>query len=237
MGSRGVTDALEALDRQAHSDTPPPRTRPSSPAPETAETLPPQSPHHVSISSAPSPAPVNAISVPREGKLEGFSSSISMPGMRPIRSSPPASKKPSNPTMKLPTPVPAPLRSAPPSSSGKPLRTVVAPGVTIVRPESAQWQAHPTVAGVTLKLLYRDPRTGVYTALLRLAPGAVFPRRRHAASEEVLLISGLATIGTFELRAGEYCRAESESVHEPITTSTGCTLFVCGSEHDEFLDE
>jgi hypothetical protein len=238
MGSQGVTDALHGLRPGGASDTPPPRTRPSNPAPEAAETLPPRSPHGVSISSAPSPAPVNAISVPREGKLEGFSSSISMPGMRPIRSSPPAgTKKPSHPTMKLPTPVPAPLRSAPPSSSDKPLRTVVAPGVTIVRPESAQWQPHPTVGGVTLKLLYRDPRSGVYTALLRLAPGAVFPRRRHAASEEVLLISGLATIGTFELRAGEYCRAESESVHDPITTSTGCTLFVCGSEHDEFLDE
>jgi anti-sigma factor ChrR (cupin superfamily) len=90
---------------------------------------------------------------------------------------------------------------------------------------------------VTLKLLFRDPRTGVYTALLRLAPGATFPRRRHAASEEVLVMSGLANVGTFELRAGEYCRAESESVHEPITTATGCTLFVCGSEHDEFLDD
>ncbi|NUO50653.1 MAG: hypothetical protein HOV80_17500 [Polyangiaceae bacterium] len=161
--------------------------------------------------------------------------------MRPVKG-----KKPSNPTMQLPTPIPEPLRgSVPPksqpptrdSSPGKPLRTVVTPGVTIVRPEAAQWQAHPTVPGVTLKLLFRDPRTGVYTALLRLAPGAKFPRRRHAASEEVLVISGLASIGTFELRAGEYCRAESESVHEQITTATGCTLFVCGSEHDEFLDD
>jgi hypothetical protein len=84
--------------------------------------------------------------------------------------------------------------------------------VTIVRPDAAGWQAHPTVPGVTLK-------------------------RRHAASEEVLVISGLASVGSFELRAGEYCRAESESVHDPVTTATGCTLFVCGSEHDEFLDE
>lgn len=227
MGSQGVSDVIAALDTE--------ETDRGSLADETA---PPPSPVQISISSTPSPAPVNAISIPREGKVDGFSTAISMPNLRSVRAPAPPAKKPSTPTMTLPTPVPAAARSAPPSSSaGKPLRTVISPGVTIVRPEAAQWQPHPTISGATLKLLYRDPRAGIYTALLRLAPGAVFPRRRHAASEEVLLISGIATIGTFELRAGEYCRAESESIHAPITTSTGCTLFVCGSENDEFLED
>ncbi len=230
MGSQSVEEAIDALGEY---EPLPPLSRPPPKKDIEIETVPPPS----------SPRELGAtLNFPREGKLEGFSSTLSLPSMRPVKG-----KKPSNPTMQLPTPIPEPLKgSVPPSisqppgrdsSPGKPLRTVVSPGVTIVRPEAAQWQAHPSVPGVTLKLLFRDPRTGVYTALLRLAPGATFPRRRHAASEEVLLMSGLASVGTFELRAGEYCRAESESVHEPITTATGCTLFVCGSEHDEFLDD
>jgi hypothetical protein len=226
MGSQSVEDAIDALGE--YEPLPPLSKPPPKKNDVEIETFPPPSPRQLA----------GTLNLPREGKVEGFSSTLSLPSMRPVKG-----KKPSNPTMQLPTPIPEPIRGAssqPPireSSPGKPLRTVVSPGVTIVRPEAAQWQAHPSVPGVTLKLLFRDPRTGVYTALLRLAPGATFPRRRHAASEEVLVISGLANIGSFELRAGEYCRAESESVHDPITTATGCTLFVCGSEHDEFLDD
>jgi quercetin dioxygenase-like cupin family protein len=235
MGSQGLSETLDAIAQGRDRSE---GRRPSEP--DTAETMPPPSPIEKDIAraAAGSPVQVNAVSAQREGKMDGFSSAISIPAMKPVRPSGFPGKKPSNPTLKLSTPVPAPLRSSPPpSAAGKPLRTVVAPGVTIVRPDSAQWQPHPTVQGATLKLLFRDPRAGIYTALLRLAPGAVLPRRRHAASEEVLVVSGVATVGAHELRAGEYCRAESESVHEPITTSSGCTLFVCGSENDEFLEE
>lgn len=234
LGSRGVTEALDSIAKTRGADEPRPPSEP-----DTAETMPPPSPIERDIARAAggSPVQVNAIAAPSDGKMDGFSSAISIPAMKPVRPSAIPGKKPSNPTMKLPTPVPSARSAPPPSSPGKPLRTVVAPGVTIVRPDSAQWQPHPTVQGATLKLLFRDPRAGIFTALLRLAPGAVLPRRRHAASEEVLVVSGLATVGAFELRAGEYCRAESESIHEPITTSSGCTLFVCGSENDEFLEE
>ena len=122
-------------------------------------------------------------------------------------------------------------------SHEKPLRTVINPGVTIVRPDAAQWQPHPVSRGATIKLLFRDPRSGVYTALVRLAPGSSLGRRRHAAAEEMLLVSGIATVGQHEMRAGEYCRAEADTVHDAITTSTGCTFFLCGSENDEFLDD
>ena len=81
------------------------------------------------------------------------------------------------------TPPPTAVHDRP--VNDKPLRTVVAPGITIVRPDASQWQPHPSVPGVTIKLLYREPRSGVYTALVRLAPGAEFPRRRHAAVAKV----------------------------------------------------
>jgi anti-sigma factor ChrR (cupin superfamily) len=114
---------------------------------------------------------------------------------------------------------------------------MLSPGIVLVHPDSAAWQPHAVLAGVTVKVLFREPRSGMCTSLVRLAPGAKLPRRRHAASEELFVISGVAAIGTTEIRAGEYCRAEIDTEHEPIVTSSGCTLFVSGSEHDEYLDE
>lgn len=191
----------------------------------------------------PTPPPIRAINVSRDGHLEGLSSSVSTPGMLALR----PQRAPSSPTQIMrsgpdgPPSQPPPTSGYPPASGRpapheKPLRTIVSPGITIVRPEGSFWQPHPVAPGVTIKLLYRDPRSGVYTALVRLAPGAQLPRRRHVAAEEALLVSGIAMVGTHEMRAGEYCRAESETIHEVVTTSTGCTFFLCGSEHDEFLD-
>lgn len=201
----------------------PPSTKPSTPAPSEEG---PASRRGAELPRT-TPPPISAPGANREGKMEGLSSAISSPGI-------PAVRKQSSQTQTMGTPTPPPVggQSQPPS---KQFRTVVAPGVTIVRPDAAQWQPHPELPGVTMKVLFRDPRSGLYTALLRLAPGSALPRRRHATSEEMLLVSGLATVGSHEMRAGEYSRAESDATHEPITTTTGCTFFVSGSEHDEFL--
>jgi hypothetical protein len=128
-------------------------------------------------------------------------------------------------------------RPKPPSASPSGLRTLVAPGVTIVRPGALDWLPHPSATGVTMKVLFRDPRSGVFTALVRLAPGAVLPRRRHAAPEEMFLVEGAAKVGDHAMNAGEYSRAESETTHAVIRSEAGCTFFLCGSEHDEILED
>lgn len=175
--------------------------------------------------------PILAIPAAREGRLDGFSSAVSATSMASVN--PSGQRKPSSPTQIMGS---APASVRPSAAPERALRTVIGPGVTIVRPDAAQWQPHPVAAGVTIKLLFRDPRSGVYTALVRLAPGSVLGRRRHTAAEEMLLVSGIATVGAHEMRAGEYCRAEADTIHDAITTSSGCTFFLCGSEHDEFLD-
>lgn len=105
----------------------------------------------------------------------------------------------------------------------------------MVRPDAADWQPHPLVGGVVVKLLFRDPESGRYTALMRIAPGTSLPPRLHAGHEEMLVIAGTAMVGDSEIRVGEYCRAEPNSTHPSISTATGCTLFVSGSELDEVL--
>ncbi len=149
-------------------------------------------------------------------------------------------RRPSSPTRAFESPVPP--RATPGARPAAPAadrtaRTILSPGVVLVHPDSALWQPHAVIAGITVKVLFREPRSGMCTSLVRLAPGAVLPRRRHAASEELLVVSGVAMIGTTEIRAGEYCRAEIDTEQDAIGTTSGCTLFISGSEHDEFLDE
>jgi anti-sigma factor ChrR (cupin superfamily) len=115
------------------------------------------------------------------------------------------------------------------------LRETIVEGVSVVRPDAADWQPHPLVGGVVVKLLFRDPESGRYTALIRISPGTSLPPRLHAGYEEMLVIAGTAVVGESEIRAAEYCRAEPGSTHPAIATATGCTLFVSGSELDEVL--
>ncbi len=247
MGAVNAADAIEALrgNRAPSFDQDdfeglPPITKPSSPripiTHDEEDTV--EAPR--SRTGAPSPAPIRAVNAPSHARMEGLSSAVSVPAMPAVR--PVVQRTPSSPTQIMGTPpppsaAPGPSSQRPGPTGERPLRTVVAPGVTIVRPEASQWQPHPVAPGVTIKLLFRDARSGVYTALVRLGPGSSIGRRRHTAAEEMLLVSGIATIGHVEMRAGEYCRAEAETVHDRITTTTGCTFFLCGSEHDEFLDD
>ena len=247
MGSIGAADALEALrggrapvfegfDEEPESN--PPSTKPSNPENlavlmQSGSAPPPRRPSGTMPAAGGSAPPILAIPAAREGRLDGLSSHVSRPAMTPVN--PNAQRKPSSPTRIMGSAPPPSVRPSP--MPERPLRTVISPGVTIVRPEAAEWQPHPVSPGVTMKLLFRDPRSGVYTALVRLAPGSMLGKRRHAAAEEMLLVSGIATVGNHEMRAGEYCRAEADTVHETITTTTGCTFFLCGSEHDEFLEE
>lgn len=119
----------------------------------------------------------------------------------------------------------------------RPLRTAVSNGVSLVRPQATAWQAYPRVPGAKLKLLWRDGDSGAYTALLHLAPGTTIPPRKHVAVEEMLLVEGTAMLGAWEMRAGEYCRAEAGSVHEVIKSDDGCTFFVTGSENDSIVED
>lgn len=112
-------------------------------------------------------------------------------------------------------------------------RAVIAPGITIVRPDAAQWQPHPTAKGVTMKILHRDAAAGTFTALLKLGPGGALPKRKHKAAQEWLLTVGVAKVGAHDLRMGQYCRFEADTEHEPITSASGCTFFVSGAESDE----
>ena len=86
------------------------------------------------------------------------------------------------------------------------------------------------------KLLYHDRERAYSARLVRLAPGTVYPSHRHARVEELFVIEGEALISGVLMRAGDYCRAESGTVHVDISTSGGVVFFCLASDHNEALD-
>lgn len=149
------------------------------------------------------------------------------------------------PPNSLRPPPPPRFAAVAPSSSQPPLlrqrvvkglRVDVAPGINVVRPGLSEWMAHPGVHGARVKLLYRDAMSGLYTALVHLPQGVVLPAREHAAPEEVLVIEGSVTVGDVTMHEGDFCRAEEGSRHPSMSTDTGCTLYLSGSEFDAFVE-
>lgn len=137
---------------------------------------------------------------------------------------------------------PAPPPSTPPRMPGAAVRVPsglhripLGPRVSLVRPESAPWHPFPMVAGVSVKILFRDHAAGEFTALVRMISGAQIPRHRHASNEEIFVLEGEAVIGSQVIRAGEYCRSEAGSIHDAMVAAEGCVFFLRGSDRDEPL--
>jgi len=85
---------------------------------------------------------------------------------------------------------------------------------------------------VMVKVLYTDPTTKRSTALVRMAPGTRLPRHQHLAVEELFVLQGDCHIAPGQvLQAGDYFRAEANSVHGMTFTEAGTTfLTLCWNE-------
>jgi anti-sigma factor ChrR (cupin superfamily) len=59
----------------------------------------------------------------------------------------------------------------------------------LVRPAEMEWQK-TRFPGCEAKTLLFDPKTGLATALMRLAPGAVLPDHEHVQIEQTWVIEG-----------------------------------------------
>lgn len=109
-----------------------------------------------------------------------------------------------------------------------------APGVLAKRAEEIEWvPAGPP--GVYAKTLFADETRGYHTSIVKLDPGTKYPAHRHAGIEEVFVLKGDLHFDFGVIVAGDYCRAEPETVHSHSHTENGCELLVTASTRDEFL--
>jgi quercetin dioxygenase-like cupin family protein len=91
--------------------------------------------------------------------------------------------------------------------------------------KSAGRQWTPTdYAGID-RSLFRHNDTGGRSSVVRLAPGARFPRHRHEGAEEVVVLAGHVRIGGVDLEAGDYLYTVPGEEHDVVAV-TGATIFV-----------
>ena len=86
-----------------------------------------------------------------------------------------------------------------------------------------------------MKRLSMDAERELVTMLVRMRPGASYPRHRHAKAEECYVVEGDLHVGDLTILAGDFQRAEADSIHVPQYTVGGCLLFVTSSLEDEML--
>src|ERR1700688_3775932 len=100
----------------------------------------------------------------------------------------------------------------------------------LVRPEGMEWQK-TRFPGCEAKTLLFDRSTGLMTALMRFAPGAVLPDHEHVNIEQTYVLEGSLVdkegpAKGIEARAGEYVWREPGSRHVAWCPEGGLMLAI-----------
>jgi anti-sigma factor ChrR (cupin superfamily) len=97
-------------------------------------------------------------------------------------------------------------------------------------PAELEWEE--VAPGISCKLVATDTEKNRVSMLIRLAPGADYPRHRHAGVEELYLLHGELMIDDKKLYPGDYIRAEADTADHRISSETGCTCVLLTSTKD-----
>jgi len=89
--------------------------------------------------------------------------------------------------------------------------------------------------GIEFRVLAEDAYAGRRTFLTRMRDGASLPRHRHVGVEEIYLIEGHLEVSGVDMKSGDYCRADPDTIHDSVTSRGGCVFLVHASTGDEVL--
>jgi hypothetical protein len=113
-------------------------------------------------------------------------------------------------------------------------------GLFIVRTEGMEWQGLG-ISGLERQVLFVDERQQSVTSLVRmqagthLQAGTHFPAHQHGGPEEVFMLHGDLIVEGRTMKPGDYCRAETDSVHSESCTESGCLFLLKASQHDRII--
>jgi anti-sigma factor ChrR (cupin superfamily) len=90
---------------------------------------------------------------------------------------------------------------------------------------------------VSIHFYFRDEATGHAAVMIKMEPGASYPRHRHHGPEELLILRGGFRDEHGEYRAGEFRRFEDGTTHHPIALDEGsaCIFFAIAAEGIELF--
>ena len=83
----------------------------------------------------------------------------------------------------------------------------------VVRPAQMEWQK-TRFPGFEVKTLLFDQKSGLVTALMRCAPGAVLPDHEHVKIEQTYVLEGSLECQEGTCRAGQFVWRPAGSRHE-----------------------
>jgi len=90
-------------------------------------------------------------------------------------------------------------------------------------------------AGVDMKMLMEDKETGLMTALVRFAPGAVLPDHEHVELEQTWVIEGALEDDEGVVTAGNYVWRPAGSRHD-ARAPNGCVTLSFFLKPNRFFD-
>ena len=94
-----------------------------------------------------------------------------------------------------------------------------------VEVESLPWETSQ-FPGIEFKTLLVDERTGLLTALMRMAPGAKLPDHEHVQIEQTYVLEGSIEDADGKVTAGNFVWRPAGSRHEAWTLDGGLMLAV-----------
>ena len=104
-----------------------------------------------------------------------------------------------------------------------------------VRSDEGEWQE--IQAGVLIKQLFIDNKTGIATSLVRMSPGTSLPRHRHNDIEQFYIMEGDCHVQGEILGPGDYHCAGPGSIHATTYTIGGTLFLLVAPEKYEVLQE
>jgi anti-sigma factor ChrR (cupin superfamily) len=107
-------------------------------------------------------------------------------------------------------------------------------GLLIARSDELAWQT--MAPGISFKPLHADIARKYSTALVRMDAGAHYPSHHHAAVEELFMLSGDLHVENEVIGAGDYCRADSDTIHGETFTDSGCLFLMMASQENEIIE-
>lgn len=101
--------------------------------------------------------------------------------------------------------------------------------------KAANREFAPTDHAGIERALFRNNDTGGRSSVVRISQGSRFPRHAHEGSEEVVVLSGLVTIGGVELAAGDYLFTSPGEEHD-VLALVDATIFVSSQKATPLVD-
>lgn len=97
-----------------------------------------------------------------------------------------------------------------------------------LRANEGEW--YEIAAGIQIKRLFVDERSGAVTSLYKFAPGVRVPRHYHSGVEQCLVLEGDFQVNNEKFGPGDFSCAMPGSVHDSVYTQGGALVLIMAHE-------